>query len=350
MKRLLLWMAVVLPGAGPAGCLTAEPEPPAKALEKKVDDLGRKVEEIQAILTEVRQARKAASQPAPYPGVENGISSAPMLRRTTLVPDRPKAVSSSVPDRVQMVNTRRLRLSYDLFDLGKSDVERIEVWATQDTQAWRKLTEKPPANPSVSIPVEVEKEGRWGFKLIAVTTLGRSESAPERGHQPDCWVEVDETNPAVILYTPEVSGGPENGQMTIRWMAEDRHLAERPITINYTTDGKGWTTIVSGLHNDGRYVWSIPPDLPHSLYYIRVEAVDQAGNVGMATTPQPIVTELSIPKARIKAVKVAPQAEGPASASESRPIVPVTGIEPASPIPAPPMKPMQASPMPAGPV
>ncbi len=199
-----------------------------------------------------------------------------------------------------MVNTRTLRLNFDLLEMGKSQVKLIEVWATQDAQTWNKLTQQELTGPPfpTSIVVHVPGEGRWGFKLLAKSGVGRGEPNPDRGTQPDSWVEVDETKPAVKILATEVSGGPDNGMMTIRWAAQEKHLADRPISIAYATDSppQQWTYMANGLSNDGRYDWPIPPDLPHHSCWIKVEAVDLAGNIGVAQTDRMVVTDLSVPK------------------------------------------------------
>lgn len=278
-------------------------------------------------------------------------------RYLRVTPGQTQSVASPIPPanppptRAMMVNTRNLKLSYDLADVGKSNVAKIQVWATQDGVNWKSLAEQPPANPPnpATISVQVEKEGRWGFKLIAKSGVGKGEPPPDRNTQPDSWVEVDETKPAVKIQATDVTGTPDNGQMTIRWTASDKHLAERPITISYSTDRQQWTTMVTGLPNDGRYVWSIPTDdrLPHHSCFIKVEAVDQAGNIGEDQTLSPVVTDLSVPKVRIRGVEaggIQGQSFAPGISAPPGGIAQMTGVEPAAP-PAP--APIPVAPAPA---
>ncbi len=261
----------------------------------------------------------------------------------TLAPGQTQqAFASSSPppppaqSRTMMVHSRNLRLSYDLTDVGKSNVSKIQVWATQDTKAWKKLTEQEQANPPV-IDVQVDREGRWGFKLLARSGVGRGEPEPQPGTQPDFWVQVDESKPVVAIQGVSVDGTPENALMTIRWTATDPHLAEKPITISYSENGQPpWTTMVNGLANDGRFVWSIPTELPHHSVFIKVEAADQAGNVGFAQTDKPVPIDLAVPKVRIKNVEGAGAIPGQSAApGNPSPIVQATGVT-AAPPPAPP--------------
>jgi hypothetical protein len=145
-------------------------------------------------------------------------------------------------------------------------------------------------------------EGRYGFTIIAKSGVGFSDPPPAVGDEPQLWVEVDETPPAVHLLSAEVGRGPETGTITIRWTAADKFLADKPITISYASaDGspvKQWTTIASNIANDGKYVWKMPDGVPFKMY-IKVEAVDQAGNVGKDELQQPMPVDLKIPKVTI---------------------------------------------------
>lgn len=273
----------------------------------------------------------------------------PASRYLRVKPGQTQSVASPVPQpppppsRAQMVNTKSLRLNYDLADVGKSNVSKIQVWATQDTQTWKLLKEEPTSSSSSAIQVQVDKDGRWGFKLIAKSGVGKGEPPPERGAQPDFWVEIDEIKPTVQIKSAEPSGTPENGLITIKWTADDKHLADRPITISYAdVVSQQWTIIANGLSNDGVYVWAIPPGLEHHQVLLKVEAADQAGNIGSDQTKAPVITDLSIPKVRIKNVEGAGQSSAmpgssyaPGIMNPSNPIQPVSVEAVVAPAPQP---------------
>jgi len=246
-------------------------------------------------------------------------------------PGNPPVGSSPTIPRTNMLNTRSIKLTYDVTDKGKSDVVMIEVYATQDMKSWKKVASEVPKSPPC-ITVTVDKEGRWGFKLIAQSGVGRSEPIPTAGQQPDIWVEIDETKPVVEIQGTEVSGDAKSPRMTIRYNVKDNHLTDRPITISYASgpDGQTWTQLATGLPNDGQYIWSIPSDVAFHQCFIKVEAVDLAGNVGSAQTPKAVIVDLSIPKARVIHFEPAPS-PGPGSgpgAGLMRPIDPVASGAP----------------------
>ena len=102
--------------------------------------------------------------------------------------------------------------------------------------------------------------------------------------------------------------------MTIRWQAQDEHLADRPISICVRPCRSGrhrpvepekleWKELATSLPNDGQYIWNIPPDATYHRCHIRVEAVDQAGNTGVDQTKEPVKVDLSIPRTHVIGVE-----------------------------------------------
>jgi len=223
--------------------------------------------------------------------------------KTTVTPGAvAPAQPGGVGGNVIMVNKRRIQLNYKLSDVGKSNVSFVEVWKTQDTRTWQKYSQEVPSKEE-TVVIDVPSEGRYGFTLIARSGVGLGEAPPTAGVQPHVWVEVDETKPTVRIDKIEVGRGIDTGKLTIRWSAYDRFLALTPISIAYAENREGpWQLIVSKIANDGGYVWTMPESLPYK-FFVRVEAVDQAGNVGGDQTTEMVAVDLSVPKARVTEVK-----------------------------------------------
>ena len=204
------------------------------------------------------------------------------------------------PGKDVMVNTRRIELNFKIDDVGSSKVKAVEVWYTQDGRTWQKTPDDAPPEPPYV--VNVPSEGRYGFTLIARSGVGLALPAPKTGDQPQVWVEVDETKPKVSIVGVEVGRGPDTGFITVRWNATDKHMSANPVTISYVDATAGasgqWQIMGANVANDGRYVWRMPDGLPPQIL-VRVEAIDQAGNVGQDDTAKPVSTDLSIPKARV---------------------------------------------------
>jgi hypothetical protein len=198
------------------------------------------------------------------------------------------------------VNSRRIRLNYNISDVGPSGVSSIELWATRDGRTWQRYSNEPP--PSGPLVIHVAEEGRYGFTLVVRSGVGLCTPPPHTGDPPQLWVEVDETHPVVRLLQAEVGKGSECGNLTLTWMASDANLMPRPITISMAPDRAGpWTPLATNLENTGKYVWHLPKDVPYQ-FYVRVEAHDRAGNCGVDTCNEPIKVDHALPRGTILGV------------------------------------------------
>ena len=93
--------------------------------------------------------------------------------------------------------------------------------------------------------------------------------------------------------------------LRIRWSASDSNLAERPVTILYSSHETGpWSTAAANLENSGEFHWRLQRHLPERLF-LRVEVRDQAGNIGFAQLKNPVLLEAPQPVGRLRAVRPA---------------------------------------------
>jgi hypothetical protein len=107
--------------------------------------------------------------------------------------------------------------------------------------------------------------------------------------RPQVWVMVEPTGPQVQLtdVTPGLDG--KIPTVSVRWQASDRNLGHHPVSLSYAAAEEGpWQSIATNLDSMGRFVWRVPPGAPSKLY-IRAEATDVAGNVGVARTDKPVL-------------------------------------------------------------
>jgi hypothetical protein len=207
---------------------------------------------------------------------------------------------------MHLVNNKRISLNYDIKETGPSKVSLVELWLTRDGRNWQKFSEdtgKGGVGPQSPFIVEVNEEGQYGFTLVARSGVGLGERPPQVGDQPQVWVEVDLTKPVVQIRNIDPPRTADDRNLTISWSATDKNLGRQPITLSYAEQAEGtWTPIASGIDNNGRYVWPMPPNVPFRMY-IRVEATDRAGNTGSAQTSNPILVDLSKPKVTITNVE-----------------------------------------------
>jgi hypothetical protein len=211
------------------------------------------------------------------------------------------------PDKnVRLVNSKWIALHYEIKDRGPSGVSAVELWYTKDPQGrtWSKYKEEDGKTPP-PFKFEVEGEGLYGFTLVVRSGVGLGDRPPQVGDQPQVWVEVDLTKPAVRLGSIDVGRGTETGRLTINWTATDKNLGPQPITLSYAQQVSGpWLPIASKIENSGRYVWQMPPDVPYQ-FLVRVEAIDLAGNAGKDETTKLVSVDLAQPKGVILNVEPA---------------------------------------------
>lgn len=207
----------------------------------------------------------------------------------------------------KFVNSKQISLSYDLKDVGPSGVSSVELWYTlYKGRAYNKLGEFPlevksplEAGERKKLTFDVTDEGIYGISLVAKSGVGLGEKPPLPGDRPQFWIEVDLTKPIVQLHDVLVGTGPEKGKLSIAWTARDKNLGPQPIRLSYGEQKDGpWTLFADKLGNNGKHIWKMPADVPYQ-FYLRVEAIDLAGNVGEAITMDRIRVDLSQPKANI---------------------------------------------------
>jgi hypothetical protein len=75
------------------------------------------------------------------------------------------------------------------------------------------------------------------------------------------------------------------------------------VTLYYAKNAQGpWTIIASGLSNTGQYVWQVDQRVPRD-FFLRLEVVDQAGNIGEDQSIEPISSDGLAPQGRIRGVR-----------------------------------------------
>jgi hypothetical protein len=127
----------------------------------------------------------------------------------------------------------------------------------------------------------------YGFadSLAARVMLTATDDAGNTGNATTAPFKLDNMPPAVTITQP-VGGeifGP-NATVEIEWEATDAVDGDLngDISIEYH-NGTAWSVLAQNIPNSGRYPFN-PIDWDDGIYKIRVRAVDDAGNVGMATS------------------------------------------------------------------
>jgi hypothetical protein len=196
------------------------------------------------------------------------------------------------------VHRRSFRLDYGLDNVGPTGVSKLAVWYVRGGGAWMQYDGDVPARGHATITVP--EDGRWGFTLIPYSGAGLSPAEPLAGESPQVWVEVDTRTPAVSITCATARMVQGKGVLLVRYACEDAHLKSKPVTISYAATLEGpWTILASERAAADHFSCSLE-GLP-AEFYVRVEAEDQAGNVGQAA--ERIKADLKVPRVRDVKVK-----------------------------------------------
>jgi hypothetical protein len=202
------------------------------------------------------------------------------------------AAQAPAGQRVIHVRSKKFKLNYKCDNKGPSGVQRVELWMTRDTSQWSVHMPNAPADGPCEVTVPLT--GRWGFTLRPINGVGRGPDPPVVRQLPQVWIEVDESAPQVVIHSIIVGEGKDAGFITVNWLATDKWLRARPITISYASalDG-GWTPIQTELDNTG--TCRLPTKGLPFEFYVQVKAIDEAGNEGHAETKEKVKVDLHIP-------------------------------------------------------
>jgi hypothetical protein len=239
-----------------------------------------------------RAAAKSAESD-PTAGQESQSSAAAAPR-----PDTADRYGLPPGERPRMTRTTRFNLAYSVDAAGPMGLDKVELWVTRnggrDWNLWG--TDEDMQSPFL---VEVEREGIYGFRVVLVSKNGLASQTPRAGDLADLWVGIDTTSPVAEITSAAYGSGPHAGHLDVQWTATDDHLGPRPITLAFSEQPDGpWTTIASGLPNDGQYFWRVDAGVPDQ-FYLRLEVRDEAGNETVDRLDQAIQSAGLTPKGRV---------------------------------------------------
>ena len=209
-------------------------------------------------------------------------------------------IDSRVPLRYS--ESARFSLEYELEAVGSGGVEAVELWGSLDGgNTWKRWGSDPDRQSPFDI--ETNGEGTYAYRIVVVSSSGLASPRPLPGELADIAVTVDSTKPDVKITGAKYGEGDRVGSLVIKYACDDTHLLPRPISLAFSeTPGGPWTTIASGLRNEGEYVWPADPQLPRQ-FYLRIDSTDAAGNVGSYVLDQPIDAQGLAPRARIRGLQ-----------------------------------------------
>jgi hypothetical protein len=207
---------------------------------------------------------------------------------------------------LQLLRSRRFAWDYEVPTERLHGARvRVELWSTRDGGlSWQKTAvdddDKSPIN------VVLPAAGLYGFRLEVVPDLPDSSPGPRPGEAAESWVGIDEEQPLVELI--DVARPPEADAsgVVIRYTSRDALPAPNTARLLFSPSADGpWATIAAGIENQGEYRWQ-PDRATPARVYVRVEVADAAGNVGAATSPEPVTVSTARIVGRLGGVRTLP--------------------------------------------
>jgi len=217
--------------------------------------------------------------------------------------------------RAPVVSTLRFDLNYRVETRGPSGISRVDLWVTRDDgKSWVWWSQHDGREPAVKVNLatssNAQPEGLYGFRLVPVSGAGLSDAAPTAGDTPDMRLIVDVSAPNVKIF-PAIADPNDPNSLVLQWEATDKNFGDDPIALEWCEGPGGpWKPVATTassdaagvaakrLPNTGKYSWHVPNGLPPRVY-LKVTAKDSAGNITEQVTRDPILIDLTKPRAKI---------------------------------------------------
>lgn len=162
------------------------------------------------------------------------------------------------------------------------DIPRVAVWWTDNNGFhWNKAGYF--GRQQTFFAFEVEEDGDYGIRFVGPGQDPALHSLP----YPERVYHVDTVLPDVDVHVePEKTWYHVGETVTISWRAADYHLVEFPVRIgllyDFTAQNDPSVEIQRDLPDEGVISFTLPPEaLDHEVRF-RVDAIDRAGNLGIA--------------------------------------------------------------------
>ena len=207
---------------------------------------------------------------------------------------------------LQLSRSRRFAWDYEIpADRPQSSRLRVELWSTRDAGvSWQKTAVDDDTQSPINVVLPAS--GLYGFRLEIVPDLPDNSAGPRPGDPAESWIGVDEDAPHVELLGVTRTSQGEGAGLMIRYTSRDQLPAPKTTRLLFSPSPEGpWATIATGLDNQGEYLWE-PDRAAPARAYLRVEASDAAGNVGAATSAEPITVVTSRTVGRLGGLRALP--------------------------------------------
>ena len=195
---------------------------------------------------------------------------------------KPAAPEESKTKTLPIIGQRDVELRYHVEERGAAGISSLIVHTTQDHGRTWSSWEHKGGDPSVIF--RTPRDGRYGFRLTAVDTVGARGAAPASGDRPELEVVIDTTPPVIRVIRPDrLDTVPPDGRVEIAWDVTDENLGPAPLEVAASHDGGPWETIWEKAPGQGSRPWNVP--LLAGDVRLRFRARDLGGHQAEIITP-----------------------------------------------------------------
>ena len=120
---------------------------------------------------------------------------------------------------------------------------------------------------------------------------------------------MDTEAPKIDQFDVRLGSGQESRSLVFNWKVTDKNLTHESIILEYAKEQSAskWEEIAHDLDfnardGTGRYVWAKPEGEPYQ-FFVRIRAIDRAGNTSVKAFDKPIVFDFTRPEVEIKGVE-----------------------------------------------
>ena len=188
--------------------------------------------------------------------------------------------------------TQDLTLTTTARDAGPAGMASLQLWHSADGgTTWNEgpvRSEEPWDNLSWTAPAD----GQYQLNLVATDRAGNATVIPSSSNDAQATILIDTVSPVITLASPIGLRQAGNGDATLRriykpadqvsvaFNVNDENIGNGAVTVQLQIEeGAPWQNLGSGLPADKAFTFAIP-DANTDTARIRVQALDQAGNLG----------------------------------------------------------------------
>ncbi len=210
-----------------------------------------------------------------------------------------RAKHADVSARVVHSNSRVFKLDYELEQIEATGIESVELWGSQDDGATWAIWGEDPDQRS-PFEVEITTDGVYGFRVVVKGRNGLTSASPQAGDPPDMVIAIDSKAPELRIESLSKNSNIPNRGPCVAYHCADDNLMSGPLTMYIAQSANGpWALIESNIENTGLLPLPSAAKLPQR-FYVRLDALDQAGNITTAISPSAFDLAAFLPRARIK--------------------------------------------------